>query len=150
MHMQLLEGPITVINTCSYVRMLKNSLVRKNTTNLLNIRIHGDPYVFDIELSTDLLLNYQNVLLNVSRCIIGVVGFQVKISPRSTRNSLNLTSHPSMVGTAWDVIAPNVAPARKNIAPYMGFCFQEAEYALGRERCPLLCSHFRGNFTYPT
>ena len=53
----------------------------KIATNLLYIRIHGNPHVFDIELSKDLLPIYRNLLLNVSRCIIRVVGFQVKISP---------------------------------------------------------------------
>ena len=52
------------------------------------MRIHGDPHVFDIKLSKELVLNYRNLLLNVSRCIIRVVGFQVKISLRSTRYSL--------------------------------------------------------------
>ena len=78
---------------CSYVRMLKNSLVRKSP-QICCTYIHGDPHVFNIELSEDLLPNYWNLLLNVSQCIIRVVGFQVKISPRSTRNSLNLTSKP--------------------------------------------------------
>ena len=39
-------------------------------------------------------MNSKKLLLNVSRCIFVVLGFQVKISPQSTRNSLNFTPKP--------------------------------------------------------